>query len=79
MTSTVLDVYKRQVVFFDPENIEHRRYVTQFHRTGTWGKCPVTFYCPPNTDVRTFTSEELLKFYMSREFSDRKLFVGKRA
>jgi len=78
MTSTVLDVYKRQVVFFDPENTEHRRQVAQFHRTGTWGKSPVLFYCPPNTNVRTYTAEELLKYYMSREFSDRKLFAGKK-
>jgi len=78
MTSTVLDVYKRQVVFFDPENTEHRRQVAQFHRTSTWGKSPVLFYCPPNTNVRTYTAEELLKYYMSREFSDRKLFAGKK-
>lgn len=79
MTTTILDVYKRQVVFFDPENAEHRRHVAQFHRTGAWGKSPVLFYCPPNTNVRSYTAEELLKYYMSREFSDRKLFAGKKA
>lgn len=67
MTTTILNVYKRPVVVFNPKNIDHRHYVMQFYRKKTWGKCPVTFHCPPNTDVVTHTSAELLKFYMLRE------------
>jgi hypothetical protein len=36
-------VYRRPTVIFDPDDRNHRLWLVNFMRTGSWRGCPVTF------------------------------------
>lgn len=61
---------------FDPSNKDHRRYYAEFVKYGGWGKCPVRFVCPDDCgmDLPTMIKNQLLDWYVGREFKDRDLF-----
>lgn len=63
-----LDVCRRQVVVFDPNNVEHRKHMLQFLKEGTWGNCPVAFYAPDNMSIKAYAMETLIDFYLKQEF-----------
>jgi hypothetical protein len=65
---TFLDVQRRPVVHFDPKNSEHRKYVAEFLKKGTWTNCPVAFYAPDNVSVRAYAMATLVDFYLQNEF-----------
>jgi hypothetical protein len=65
---TFLDVQRRPVVHFDPKNSEHRKYVAEFLKKGTWTNCPVAFYAPDNISVRAYAMATLVDFYLQNEF-----------
>jgi hypothetical protein len=69
MNNTILDVNRKPVVVFDPENQDHRRYIAEFQRQNTWNTSPVLFYAPGDISVREHTAEELLRYYLAREFA----------
>lgn len=68
MSQTLLDVNRRPTVIFNPKNAEHRRYVAEFYRNGTWGKCPVLFYAFNDVSVKSMTSQSLIEHYLNQEF-----------
>jgi len=81
MSTSILNIYRKPVVFFNAKDPDHRKWVAEFHRRGTWHHCPVMFYGPRNVSVRAYTAENLLQYYMQQEFLNdkkpRKLFKVK--
>ena len=61
---------------FDPSNRDHRRYYAEFVKYGGWGKCPVRFVVPEDcgSDLPTMIKNQLLDWYVGKEFKDRDLF-----
>ena len=74
-----LDASRRPIVIFDPTNADHRKYVAQFIKKGTWGKCPVAFYTPDNMSVKAYAMETLVRFYLKKEFAVKRAAPKKRA
>ena len=68
MNSTILDAHRKPVVVFDPSDADHRRWVEEFRRIGTWSQCPVLFHAPLNISTKAHTTESLLAYYLSEEF-----------
>lgn len=64
-----LDTVRRPVVHFDPTNVEHRMHMALFLKHGTWAKCPFVFYTPQDINVRTYATELLVEYYLTKEFS----------
>ena len=69
MNNTLLDVYRKPVVTFDPANEDHRRYIAEFQRQNTWSTSPVLFHAPGDMSTKAFTAEELLRYYLAKEFA----------
>jgi hypothetical protein len=69
---TILDLNRRPVVAFDVSNAEHRRYVSDFLKSGTWSHSPVAFYAPEGISARAFAMESLVSYYLQNEFQDSK-------
>ena len=69
---TILDVNRRPVVPFDVNNTDHRRYVADFLKTGTWSHSPVAFYAPDGISSRAYAVEKLVAYYLGNEFADPK-------
>lgn len=65
---SLLDLYRRPVVYFDPKNPAHREQMAIFLRTGTWSKSPYAFYAPDNLSVKAYALQTMLEFYLSEEF-----------
>lgn len=74
---TILDVNRRPVVRFDVKNADHRRYFSEFVKTGTWAHSPVSFYAPDGVSVRAHCVEQLLEYYLKAEFKSVKVGKGK--
>jgi hypothetical protein len=65
-----LNLTRRPTVIFNPANIEHRKAVEQFLRTGTWGSINVHFLLEtPYYDLPAMISAKLTNFYLNREFN----------
>lgn len=59
----------RPWVAFDPSNRQHRRWFSEFQKSGTWGRCPVRFIVSDDHgDLLTMIQRSLIKYYVSREF-----------
>lgn len=69
MNATILDAYCRPVVNFDVENADHRAWVHEFRKTGSWKNCPVLFHSPKELSVVGHTTQALLDFYLNNEFT----------
>lgn len=68
MNSTMLDTARKPVVMFNPSIAQHRQWVEEFCRVGSWSQCPVLFHAPLNISVKAHTAEVLLGYYLSTEF-----------
>ena len=59
----------RPWVAFDEHNRQHRKWYSEFVRSGTWGRCPVRFIVSDDHgDLLTMIQRKLNKFYTEREF-----------
>lgn len=74
-----LEYYSRPLVAFDPKNKEHRRFYHQFVQTNSWGHCPVRFIVPEasGSDLIKMIQNELIKYYVDREFEHEKPATAK--
>jgi hypothetical protein len=67
--NTLLGVYNRPVVLFNPESKDHRRWAWQFFRDRSWKGCPVRFALPDGEDnVCSMIERLLMSYYSQREF-----------
>jgi hypothetical protein len=68
-----LDLTRRPTVIFNAANVEHRKAVEQFLRTGTWGGIDVNFLLEtPYYDLPAMISAKLANYYLQREFTSKK-------
>ena len=77
-----LEYLARPLVAFDPSNKEHRRYYAEFLEYGGWGRCPVRFIVPDSNgscDLTVVIRNELVRFYIEREFEGEKLSLERAA
>lgn len=64
-----LELHSRPYTVFDPANVQHRRWYSDFVRTGSWSRCPVRFLVPDDYgDLATMMQRSLIKFYINKEF-----------
>lgn len=69
--STKLDFFMRPMVAFEPSNKEHRKWFAEFHRLGTWSRCPVRFAIPEDQgDLVTLAQRKLIDHYLNKEFGE---------
>jgi hypothetical protein len=64
------DVYKRQLVAFDPHNKDHRRWYWEFVAYKGWGKCPVRFICTEEhgDNLPSMIQRMVVDYYINKEF-----------
>jgi hypothetical protein len=68
-----LDLTRRPTVIFNAANVEHRKAVEQFFRTGTWGGIDVNFLLEtPYYDLPAMIAAKLTDYYIQREFNSSK-------
>ena len=68
-----LNLTRRPVVVFDAKNVEHRKAVEQFLRTGTWGRIDVNFLLEtPYYDLPAMITAKLTDYYLRCEFTSSK-------
>lgn len=68
-----LELHSRPWVVFNPDSREHRKWYSEFVRTGTWGRCPVRFVIPDDHgNLITIIQRKLVEHYVRKEFSIRK-------
>lgn len=67
---SALKMYGRPYVYFDVENIEHRRWFAEFMSTGGWGKCPVRFVIEDQgcSDFVAVMQRKVIEYYIKQEF-----------
>lgn len=66
---STLALHCRPFILFDPANNQHRRWYSEFIKTGTWGRCPVRFVVPDDQgDLITMMQRSLIKYYVNKEF-----------
>jgi hypothetical protein len=67
--NTLLGVYARPVVLFDPNDKHHRRWAWQFFKDRSWKNCPVRFALPDGEDnVCTMIERMMMSYYIQKEF-----------
>jgi hypothetical protein len=67
--STSLSLHGRPWIVFDPTNIDHRRWYSEFVKTGTWGRCPYRFIITDDQgNLVTLMQRALVKYYVEQEF-----------
>jgi hypothetical protein len=67
--NTLIGVYSRPVILFNPEDKHHRRWAWQFFRDRSWKNCPVRFALPDGEDnVCSMIERMLMSYYSQREF-----------
>lgn len=67
--NTVLDLYAKPTVMFDPKNKTHRRIAHDFLVNRSWGSSPVKFALPIGEDnTYTMVMRMLTEYYCEREF-----------
>lgn len=64
---SVLDTVKREVVDFNPCDIQHRQWVYEALENQSWGRCPVRFRTQLK-DMDSTVKEFLLDYYLTKEF-----------
>jgi hypothetical protein len=68
-----LNLTRRPTVVFDAKNVEHRKAVEQFLRTGTWGRIDINFLLEnPYIDIPAMLTAKLTDYYLRCEFSSSK-------
>jgi hypothetical protein len=68
-----LNLTRRPTVVFDATNVEHRKTVEQFLRTGTWGRTDVNFLLEtPYYDLPAMITAKLTDYYLRCEFTSSK-------
>ena len=70
---SVLNLFGRPYIVFDPSDRQHRKYYHDFVVSGTWGRCPYRFIVPGDDgDLITMIQRSLVKFYSESEFTKHK-------
>jgi len=65
----------RPLVAFDVTNKTHRRWYTEFQRTGTWKKCPYRFLITDEVgELIPLIQRRMVEYYGNREFKLEKSF-----
>lgn len=68
---TKLDLFRKPVVAFDPENKQHRKYWAMFLRDQTWRNIPVRFAITENCQDITYQIQKTLaEYYITKEFKN---------
>lgn len=67
---SILKLYERPYVAYDPSNETHRKYFYEFIKHKTWGKCPVRFVIEDELGADFVSTMKLrtLEYYMNKEF-----------
>lgn len=66
---TKLDLFRKPVVSFDPENKTHRRYWAMFLKQQSWANIPIRFALTENVnDIIVMVNRILADYYISKEF-----------
>ena len=76
MISNSLSMACRPYMQFDAENIEHRRYVSDFLRTLSWKDCPYQWKIDDSSlNLHFYFTKKLVEYYMNKdiEISDVKV------
>lgn len=64
-----LELVSRPWAMFDVANKQHRKWVADFQRTGTWANCPVRFIIEDSfTDLVSMVQQRMTEFYTAKEF-----------
>ena len=70
---SLLNLTLRPTVVFDAKNVEHRKTVEQFFRTGTWRRTDVNFLLEtPYYDLPAMVTAKLTDYYLQCEFAPSK-------
>jgi hypothetical protein len=65
MSNNILALIRRPTIEFNPARAEHRYWYYQFRTTGSWGKCPYSWYCPADfSSVPGYIEYALSEWYM---------------
>lgn len=77
---SLLELYTRPLVAFDPSNRDHRKWFAEFQRTKCWGNAPVRFIVPDeHGDLISLVTNSLINYYVGKEFGkQRKKKVDKK-
>lgn len=59
----------RPVVIFDVTDPDHRRWLGEFTKNRSWGKCPVKFNTAGNGNTLAQMQLKLLQYYTDKEFN----------
>lgn len=66
---SILHSNSRPWVAFDPANRQHRKWFSEFQKSGTWGHCPVRFFIPEDVgNLITMIQRRLVQYYVNHEF-----------
>ena len=69
-----LDIAMRPYTEFDINNAAHRKYFADFHKTKSWGKCPVRFHLNENhSNIVAQINEQAVAYYLTKEFGKAKV------
>ena len=64
---------RRDMVAFEVENPDHRKWFAEFVKYRSWGQCPVRFMTDAlDQDLVSFINEKMLAYYIKREFENEK-------
>jgi hypothetical protein len=67
---SILTLKARPIIAFDENNLEHRRYFSDFIKRKTWGYCPVRFMADDvNNDLVSHINRKMLDYYITKEFN----------
>jgi len=70
---SLLILRSRPIVLFDAADPKHRSYYYEFMKRRTWGYCPVRFMAEGlNTDLVNHIQQQMLEYYVKKEFKARK-------
>lgn len=69
--NTKLDLFRKPVVAFNPDNKSHRKYWAMFLRDQSWNNIPVRFVLVDNChDLVTMINKQLTDYYITKEFKN---------
>lgn len=64
-----LDLFRKPVVAFNPEDKTHRKYWAIFLRDQSWNNIPVRFAFTENVhDIAFMINRQLTEYYITKEF-----------
>jgi hypothetical protein len=67
--NTKLDLFRKPVTAFNPENKLHRKYWAMFMRDQSWINIPVRFVLSDNAqDLVSMINKQLSDYYINKEF-----------